>query len=178
LCGKLLSRRLLQFHLLQVAIRARGFAPLSIMPYLLVFFLMAQGPSPETAAPLFPHGGYVSYNSIVGARPSRPHEGMFIFAAGLRRDLQISTQLPLTTSKTNGHNQTSLGESVIALKYRLMRLDSNRGTTQASVTAGPRFPSRVTASMWDWSRPVGTEPTTFSVAGSMMETLFSFSVVT
>jgi hypothetical protein len=72
------------------------------MQRLLILWLMAQGPTPESAAPIFPGGGYVSYNSILGARESRPHEGVFAFAAGLRRDLQVFAQVPLTTSNSTG----------------------------------------------------------------------------
>ena len=116
---------------------------------LLILWLMTQGPTPESAAPIFPGGAYVSYNSILGARESRPHEGVFAFAAGLRRDLQVSAQIPLTTSDSTGKRETAIGDSVVALKYRFLRFDSDRGTTQASVSAGPRFASRVTNSPAD-----------------------------
>jgi hypothetical protein len=68
---------------------------------------------------------------------------------GLRRDLQLSAQVPLTTSDLTGKRQTAVGNSVVALKYRFLRFDSDRGTTQASVSAGPRFSSRVTDSPSD-----------------------------
>src|SRR5262245_29632225 len=119
------------------------------MQHLLILWLMAQGPTPESAAPIFPNGGYVSYNSIVGARQSRPHEGVFSFAEGLRRDLQLSAQIPLTTSNSTGKRQTAIGNTVVALKYRFLRVDSDRGTTQASLSAGPRVSSRVTDSPAD-----------------------------
>src|SRR5262245_33698464 len=112
-------------------------------------WLIAQGPTPESAAPIFPNGAYVSYNSTVGARQSRPHEGVCSFAEGLRRDLQLSGQVPLTTSDSTGKRQTAIGNTVVALKYRFLRVDSDRGTTQASVSAGPRLPSRVTDSPAD-----------------------------
>jgi hypothetical protein len=119
------------------------------MQHLLILWLMAQGPTPESAAPIFPSGAYVSYNSILGARESRPHEGVFAFAAGLRRDLQLSAQVPVTTSESTAKRQTAIGDSIVALKYRFLRFDSDRGTTQASVSVGPRFPSRVTDSPAD-----------------------------
>jgi hypothetical protein len=119
------------------------------MQCFLILWLMAQGPTPESAAPIFPSGAYVSYNSVIGARESTPHEGVVGFAAGLRRDLQLSAQIPLTTSDSDGKRQTAIGDSIVALKYRFLRFDSDRGTTQVSVSAGPRFPSRVTNSPAD-----------------------------
>ena len=119
------------------------------MQCLVILLLMAQGPTPESASPIFPSGAYVSYNSIVGARESRPHEGVFSFAEGLRRDLQVSAQIPLTTSESAGKRQTAIGNTVVALKYRFLRFDSDRGTTQASVSVGPRLSSRVTTSPMD-----------------------------
>jgi len=98
---------------------------------------------------MFPGGGYVSYNSVFGARASRPHEGILVFAAGLRRDVQLSVELPLASVDTIGRKRTGVGESTLALKYRFLRIDSERGTTQASVSAGPRFASSVTDSPAD-----------------------------
>jgi hypothetical protein len=118
------------------------------MHFLLVM-LLAQGPTPETAASMFPGGAYVSYNSVFSARASRPHDGVFAFAVGLRRDLQFSAEIPVTTSKIAGVNRTGLGESAISMKYRFLRMDSARGTTQASVSLGPRFASSVTEAPLD-----------------------------
>ena len=65
----------------------------------------AQGPAPETAPPLFPGGGLVSYNSVFTARgpmpgasgnipvtafPTFSHEGEFNFTWGFRRDWELS----------------------------------------------------------------------------------------
>lgn len=119
------------------------------MQHLLVLLLLAQGPTPETASPMFPGGGYVSYNSVVGPSESRPHEGIFAFAAGLRRDLQLSVQVPLTTPEFSEKHRTAVGNSIVALKYRFLRFDSVRGTTQASLSAGWRSASAVTDSMSD-----------------------------
>src|SRR5262245_35933431 len=116
------------------------------MQFLFLLLLAGQGPTPETAAPMFPGGAYVSYNSIFGSRDSRPHEGVFAFAVGLRRDLQLSVQVPITTTNELRNRKTSIGESLIAMKYRFLRIDSDRGTTQASVSLGPRFSSSVTNS--------------------------------
>jgi hypothetical protein len=113
------------------------------MRHLFLFWLMVQGPTPETASPMFPRGGYVSYNSILAARESRPHEGIFAVAAGIRRDVQVSAQVPWTIGKSTGGRQSAIGNSIVAVKYRFLRLDSDRGTTQAAVSAGPRFSSRV-----------------------------------
>ena len=119
------------------------------MQQIVFVLLLMQGATPETAAPIFPGGGYISYNSVIGARDSRPHEGIFAFAAGLRRDLELSIALPVTTSEWGGQKKTRLGDSMFALKYRFLRLDSLRGTTQASVSAGWRTASSVTRSPTD-----------------------------
>src|SRR4051812_5580935 len=100
---------------------------------LLILWLMAQGPSPETAPPIFPGGAYISYNSVINARDSRPHEGIINFSAGVRRDLQLSLQLAAVTSESNRQRQTRIGDTIIAMKYRFLRFDSARGTTQWSV---------------------------------------------
>lgn len=120
----------------------------------------AQGPSPEVAPTLFPGGGLVSYNSIFVTRgllpgsnpaPSRPtfsHEGDFIFTWGFRRDFHLTVLVPLVTNHFDATRQggtsvggTGLGDAVVLVKYRFYRRDSERGTTQASLTLGPKFPT-------------------------------------
>jgi hypothetical protein len=124
----------------------------------------AQGPAPETAPPLFPGGGLISYNSIfttrgvvsnpfgnipVTARPTFLHEGVFNFTWGFRRDFDLTVLLPVVTNhfempNANGNPKnrgTGLGDAILLVKYRFYRRDSKRGTTQASVTFGPKVPS-------------------------------------
>ena len=124
----------------------------------------AQGPAPETAPPLFPGGGLISYNSIFNtrapvsipsgnipltARPTFSHEGDFNFTWGFRRDFDLTVLVPVVTNhfkmpNANGNpvtGGTGLGDAVVLVKYRFYRRDSKRGTTQASVTIGPKVPT-------------------------------------
>jgi hypothetical protein len=124
----------------------------------------AQGPAPETAPPLFPGGGLISYNSIfttrglisdasgnipLTARPTFSHEGDFNFTWGFRRDFDLTVLVPVVTnhfamSNANGSTVsggTGLGDALLLVKYRFYRGDSKRGTTQASVTLGPKIPT-------------------------------------
>jgi hypothetical protein len=121
----------------------------------------AQGPAPETAPPLFPGGALVSYNSIfttrgpvqgnipVTARPTFSHEGDFNFTWGFHRDLDLTVLVPMVTNhfemaKANGNplsGGTGLGDAMVLVKYRFYRRDSKRGTTQASLTFGPKIPT-------------------------------------
>jgi hypothetical protein len=119
-----------------------------------------QGPAPETAPPLFPGGGLVSYNSIFStrslmpqsgsiprtARPTFAHEGDFNFTWGFHRNLDLTILVPVVTNhfETLGApiiGGTGLGDARVLVKYRFYRRDSQRGTTQASVTAGPKIPT-------------------------------------
>jgi len=76
----------------------------------------AQGPASETAPPLFPGGGLVSYNSVFTARgpmpgasgnipvtafPTFSHEGEFNFTWGFRRDWDLTVVVPVVTSRFN-----------------------------------------------------------------------------
>lgn len=118
---------------------------------------LAQGPAPETAAPLFPGGGFVSYNSIfttrgtppgptfTTARPTFSHEGDFNFTWGFHADFDLAVRVPVITNhfdtaeaKAGG---TGIGDLLVLVKYRFYRRDSERGTTQASLTFGPKIPS-------------------------------------
>src|SRR3954471_770736 len=131
------------------------------------FFLLsvcavrAQGPAPETAPPLFPGGGLISYNSIfttrgstsqtggdilATARPTFSHEGDINFTWGFYKDFDITLILPIMTNQFSppGANEvggTGLGDLLVVAKYRFYRRDSPRGTTQASVTLGPKLPT-------------------------------------
>lgn len=117
----------------------------------------AQGPAPETAPPLFPGGALVSYDSafvtrasvpalLPSARPTFSHEGDFNFSWGFHPDFDLTVIVPIVTNNfqaTNGPEVggTGIGDLMALVKYRFYRRDSSRGTTQASITIGPKFPS-------------------------------------
>jgi hypothetical protein len=121
----------------------------------------AQGPAPETAPPLFPGGGLISYNSIfttrgatlhhagdipATARPTFSHEGDINFTWGFYKDFDLTLILPVVTNHFSppGAPQvggTGLGDLLVLIKYRFYRRDSPRGTTQASITLGPKLPT-------------------------------------
>jgi hypothetical protein len=120
-----------------------------------------QGPAPETAPPLFPGGGLISYNSIFTtrgllpesmgsisptARPTFSHEGDIIFTWGFYRNFDLTILVPIVTNEFGSKSQhtvggTGLGDAMVLVKYRFLRRDSPRGTTQASVTFGPKIPT-------------------------------------
>jgi hypothetical protein len=117
----------------------------------------AQGPAPETAPPIFPGGGLISYNSVfttrgpmksltAAARPTLSHQGAFNFTWGFRPDFDISVVVPIVTNRfaipgASTLGGTGLGDSTLLVKYRFYRRDSERGTTQASITMGPKLPT-------------------------------------
>jgi hypothetical protein len=121
----------------------------------------AQGPAPETAPPLFPGGGLISYNSNfttrslmpgissgipVTAFPTFTHEGDFNFTWGFYRNFDLTVLVPVVTDNFDTGNApvvggTGLGDAMVLVKYRFYRRDSERGTTQASVTFGPKIPT-------------------------------------
>jgi hypothetical protein len=120
-----------------------------------------QGPAPETAPPLFPGGGLISYNSIfttrglmpgildsipVTARPTFSHEGVLNFTWGFYRDFDLTVLVSIITNRFEMPGMpalggTGLGDAMVLAKYRFYRRDSPRGTTQASVTFGPKIPT-------------------------------------
>lgn len=124
----------------------------------------AQGPSPENGATLFPGGALVSYSStfatgnagafaggprpLEGERPTLAYEGITTFAWGFRRDFQLTAQVPYAAFRVELPHATSpveasgsgWGDVQLLLKYRFLRRDSQRGTTQASIEAGPKLP--------------------------------------
>jgi hypothetical protein len=129
-----------------------------------VFFAAAaraQGPAPETASPLFPGGGLLSYNSIfttrgpmqglsanipATARPTFEHEGDFNFTWGFHHDFDLTVLVPVVTNQFETPGQpairgTGLGDAIALVKYRFYRRDSARGTTQASFSIGPKLPT-------------------------------------
>ena len=121
----------------------------------------AQGPAPETAPPLFPGGGLLSYNSIfttrspmpgissgipATARPTFSQEGDFNFTWGFYRNFDLTVLVPVMTNHFDSGNVpsvegTGLGDAQVLVKYRFYRRDSERGTTQASVAFGPKIPT-------------------------------------
>jgi hypothetical protein len=120
----------------------------------------AQGPAPETAPPLFPGGALLSYNSIfttrgampgnipVTARPTFSHEGDFNFTWGFHPNFDLTVLAPVVTNHFDARGLggaevggTGLGDVLALVKYRFYRRDSQRGTTQASVTFGPKIPT-------------------------------------
>jgi outer membrane putative beta-barrel porin/alpha-amylase len=146
----------------------RRFPIQRLMRVCLSFFLLlcasgarAQGPAPETAPPLFPGGGLVSYNSIfttravipgilggipATARPTLSHEGDFNFTWGFYRNFDLTVLVPVVTNHfamagTPTVSGSGLGDAMVLAKYRFYRRDSRRGTTQASVTFGPKIPT-------------------------------------
>jgi hypothetical protein len=121
----------------------------------------AQGAAPETAPPLFPGGGLLSYNSVVttrhatgtsdsipsSARPTFSHEGKFNFTWGFYRDFDVTVLVPIVTNRyqipgaSPVSSATGIGDAMLLVKYRFFRNDSPRGTNQASVTIGPKLPT-------------------------------------
>jgi hypothetical protein len=122
----------------------------------------AQGPAPESAPPLFPGGALISYNSVFKTRPmpgtsgipatAHPtfsHDGIFNFTWGFYRNFDLTVLVPVVTHHFDAANTapvraTGLGDAVVFVKYRFYRRDSERGTTQASVTFGPKIPTGLT----------------------------------
>ena len=121
-------------------------------------------PAPETAPTLFPGGGLVSFNSgfttrgltsnpsgviPLTARPTFSHAGVFTFRWGFHRDFDLTVLVPVITNhyemaSPNGNlvsGGTGIGDAMLLVKYRFYRQDSERGTTQASVTFGPKLPT-------------------------------------
>jgi len=144
----------------------------------------AQGAAPETAPPLFPGGGLISYNSVFTTRnlmPAKPngipatafptfsHQGVFNFTWGFHRNLDLTVLVPIVTSRyetpgTPIEAGTGIGDLMVLVKWRFYRRDSPRGTTQASVTAGPKLPSGLTdlAATNGTLLPAGLQPGTGS----------------
>jgi len=79
------------------------------------------------------------------ARPTFAHGGDFNFTWGFRHDFDLTILVPVITNHFEGVSPvvggTGLGDTMALVKYRFYRRDSPRGTTQASVTAGPKLPT-------------------------------------
>ena len=133
---------------------------MSCVSLLLISAAPGQGAAPETAPPLFPGGGLVAYNSVfttraamplsgsvpATARPTFAHEGDFNFTWGFYRNFDLTLLVPLITNRFQMAGQpslggTGLGDAMFLVKYRFYRRDSARGTTQASVSLGPKIPT-------------------------------------
>jgi hypothetical protein len=118
-----------------------------------------QGPAPETAPPLFPGGGLVSYSSVLTtrgiapagnipqtARPTLSHEADVTFTWGFHPNFDLAIVVPIISEQFKMTNAptitgTGLGDMMAVIKYRFYRRDSERGTTQASFTVGPKLPT-------------------------------------
>ena len=133
---------------------------LSLAALLCVPAVNGQGATPESAPPLFPGGELVSYSSNfttrglvpsgsanipATAQPTFAHEGDFNFTWGFRPNFDLTIFLPVVTNHlemgTLTAGGTGLGDAMALIKYRFYRRDSQRGTTQASVTIGPKIPT-------------------------------------
>ncbi len=125
----------------------------------------AQGPAPETGNTIFPGGAFVSYGATFTsmkmrlpltngtipptAFPTSTVAQELTFSWGVRRDLQVTATVPVMSNRLDASGLpagprpggTSLGDTLLLLKYRFLRLDSERGTSQASITLGPSLPT-------------------------------------
>ena len=123
----------------------------------------AQGPTPETGNTIFPGGAMASYGADLVFRKSPPGATTIPatilpttgisqplqFGWGIRRDLELSAITSIATNRLSlpgavpgGHvGGSGLGDSLLLVKYRFVRRDSERGTTQASVAFGPKLPT-------------------------------------
>jgi len=118
----------------------------------------AQGPAPETAPSLFPGGALISYNSVFETRTRSQtsisatsfatfsHEGDFNFTWGFHPNFDLALLVPVVTHRFSSAGAgtvggTGLGDIMMLVKYRLYRRDSERGTTQASISFGPKLPT-------------------------------------
>ena len=80
------------------------------------------------------------------ARPTFSHEADLNFTWGFYRDFDLTILVPIVTNHfdmagTPAVGGTGLGDAMVLAKYRFYRRDSPRGTTQASVTFGPKIPT-------------------------------------
>jgi len=141
------------------ACQRKALAWLAVVIFLIAHRAAAQGPAPESAPPLFPGGGLVSYNSVITtravapagnisptARPTLSHEADVTFTWGFRPNFHFAIVVPIITQQFTIANAptisgTGLGNILAAVKYRFYRRDSERGTTQASFTVGPKLPT-------------------------------------
>ena len=113
----------------------------SLIAVMMVAVVNAQGPAPETAPPLFPKGALVSYSSDFISRdlpqngdelsatshPTFSHQGTFTFIWGFHPNFDLTINVPIVTNRftTTNHRLggTSLGDSLVLVKYRFYRRD-------------------------------------------------------
>jgi hypothetical protein len=87
-------------------------------------------------------------NILATARPTFSYEGDFNFTWGFHPNLDLTVLAPVVTNHFDARRPggtevggTGLGDVMALMKYRFYRRDSQRGTTQASVTFGPKIPT-------------------------------------
>jgi hypothetical protein len=84
------------------------------------------------------------------ARPSFSHEADFNFTWGFHPDFDLTVLVPVVTNHFDHAGTTTgatgIGDTMLLLKYRFFRRDSDRGTSQASFTLGPKIPTGETHS--------------------------------
>jgi hypothetical protein len=105
-------------------------------------------------------------NGIPGtALPTFSHEADINFTWGFHRDFDLTVLLPIVTNRfdtvgTPEVGGTGLGDVMLLVKYRFYRRDSKRGTTQTSVTVGPKVPTGRTDlnNMTGTRLPAGLQP--------------------
>src|SRR3989442_11903117 len=100
-----------------------------------------QGPAPETAPPLFPGGGLVSYNSAfttrgpvpavsgdipATARPTFAHEGDFNFMWGFYRDLDLTILVPIVTNQFGATSALELHNSFESISSKGGLMNRNK----------------------------------------------------
>ena len=83
------------------------------------------------------------------ARPTFSHEGDFNFTWGFYQNFDLTILIPIVTNNFHTASAptvrgTGLGDAMVLVKYRFYRRDSERGTTQASFTLGPKLPTGAT----------------------------------
>jgi hypothetical protein len=80
--------------------------------------------------------------------PTFSHEADLNFTWGFYRDFDVAVLVPIITNRFDGVapsvGGTGLGDAMFLVKYRFYRRDSQRGTTQTSVTVGPKLPTGTT----------------------------------
>ena len=82
----------------------------------------------------------------VTARPIFSHEADFNFTWGFYRNFDLTVLVPIVTNHFDiaaapAVAGTGLGDTMVLVKYRFYRRDSQRGTSQSSVTVGPKIPT-------------------------------------
>jgi hypothetical protein len=99
------------------------------------------------------------------AFPTLSHQADFNFTWGFYRNFDLTVLVPVVTNHFGSGSApvvggTGLGDALVLVKYRFYRRDSERGTTQASVTFGPKNPTgRTDLTDTNGKRlPAGLEP--------------------